>query len=297
MVTRPLADLETDEQLDVAWRRGAPVREGEALHLVVAWWLDEPERTGQVGSLARASWLGRGEAQAGEGEPLALCFQRPGKLECAPPIGSTKISRRQLRFRPAPGEAVAVECVGRRRLLHNGREVGACVVRTGDTLTLEDAVVFLVESRPEALPGLRAYRGPFPFGQADPHGIVGETPAAWRLRASAPLRDASEGEVSYLAALPSRDVVVAGNQQVTRDWWARRSRFELFVSDAVLEEARRGDGDAARRRLGFLDGVPVLAIHPDAERLAGSFLSAAALPSKTMPFTLPFPPSTAWTFS
>lgn len=86
--------------------------------------------------------------------------------------------------------------------------------------------------------------------------------------------------VSYLAALPSRDVVVAGNQQVTRDWWARRSRFELFVSDAVLEEARRGDGDAARRRLGFLDGVPVLAIHPDAEGLAGSFLSAAALPSK-----------------
>ncbi len=86
--------------------------------------------------------------------------------------------------------------------------------------------------------------------------------------------------VSYLAALPSRDVVIAGNQQVTRDWWARRNRFELFVSDAVLEEARRGDGDAARRRLGFLDGVPVLAIHPDAERLAGSFLSAAALPSK-----------------
>jgi hypothetical protein len=101
------ADLETDEQLDVAWRREAPVREGEALHLVVGWWLDEPERTGQVGSLARASWLGRGEAQAGEGEPLALFFQRPGTLEGAPPIGSTKISRRQLRFRPAPGVAAS----------------------------------------------------------------------------------------------------------------------------------------------------------------------------------------------
>jgi predicted nucleic acid-binding protein len=88
--------------------------------------------------------------------------------------------------------------------------------------------------------------------------------------------------VSYLAALPSRDVVVAGNQQVTRDWWARRNRFELFVSDAVLEEARRGDGDAARRRLGFLEGVPVLTIHRDAERLAQSFLSAAALPSKAV---------------
>jgi predicted nucleic acid-binding protein len=86
--------------------------------------------------------------------------------------------------------------------------------------------------------------------------------------------------ISYLAALPSRDVVVAGNQQVTRDWWARRSRFELFVSDAVLEEARRGDADAARRRQGFLDGIAVLAIHRDAERLAASFLAGAALPRK-----------------
>jgi len=86
--------------------------------------------------------------------------------------------------------------------------------------------------------------------------------------------------VSYLAALPSRDVVIAGNQQVTEDWWARQNGFELFLSDALFEEARGGDGDVARRRLGSVDGVPVLAIHPDAERLAESFLSAAALPSK-----------------
>lgn len=86
--------------------------------------------------------------------------------------------------------------------------------------------------------------------------------------------------ISYLAALPSRDVVVAGNQQVTRDWWAKRSRFDLFVSDAVIEEARRGDGEAARRRLAFLDGIPALAIHPGAERLAASFLTTAALPKK-----------------
>ncbi|MBN1608545.1 MAG: type II toxin-antitoxin system VapC family toxin [Polyangiaceae bacterium] len=86
--------------------------------------------------------------------------------------------------------------------------------------------------------------------------------------------------ISYLAALPSRDVVVAGNQQVTRDWWARRDRFELFVSDAVVEEARPGDSDAARRRLALLDGVPVLTVHADAQALAERFLSQATLPSK-----------------
>jgi hypothetical protein len=45
--------------------------------------------------------------------------------------------------------------------------------------------------------------------------------------------------ISYLTALPSRDIVQAAHQQITREWWARRSRFELFVSQAVLREAAR----------------------------------------------------------
>jgi hypothetical protein len=43
--------------------------------------------------------------------------------------------------------------------------------------------------------------------------------------------------VSYLAASPSRDIVVAAHQQITRDWWDRRDRFELLISQAVLDEA------------------------------------------------------------
>jgi hypothetical protein len=86
--------------------------------------------------------------------------------------------------------------------------------------------------------------------------------------------------VSYLAARPSRDVVVAAHQQVTRDWWDRRAEFDLFVSDPVLEEARRGDREAAQRRLVFLEGIPVLTAHPDALGLARSFLAEAALPAK-----------------
>lgn len=43
--------------------------------------------------------------------------------------------------------------------------------------------------------------------------------------------------VSYLAATPSRDIVIAGHQRVTREWWKGRNRFELFVSQAVVDEA------------------------------------------------------------
>ena len=64
--------------------------------------------------------------------------------------------------------------------------------------------------------------------------------------------------VSYLTAWPSRDLVLAAHQQVTREWWSHRERFELLVSDAVLVEAARGDGAAAARRLAALAGSPVL---------------------------------------
>jgi len=63
---------------------------------------------------------------------------------------------------------------------------------------------------------------------------------------------------SYLVAAPTLDIVQSAHQQVTREWWARRERFDLFVSRPVLAEAGRGDTTAAARRLGWQDrtGVP-----------------------------------------
>ena len=85
---------------------------------------------------------------------------------------------------------------------------------------------------------------------------------------------------SYLTAWPSRDVVRAGEQQVTRDWWARRSGFDLRVSSLVLLECGAGDSDAAALRLAALDGVPVLAQTAEAETLAETLLREVPLPAK-----------------
>ena len=47
---------------------------------------------------------------------------------------------------------------------------------------------------------------------------------------------------SYLAGRPSRDLIVAGHQQITREWWeVRREKFELYASELVLNEVRSGD--------------------------------------------------------
>jgi hypothetical protein len=74
--------------------------------------------------------------------------------------------------------------------------------------------------------------------------------------------------------------VVAGHQQVTREWWAGRSDFELFVSDAVVEEISRGDPAAASKRLAVVDGISVLSPVPEALELARNFISGAAMPAK-----------------
>ena len=87
--------------------------------------------------------------------------------------------------------------------------------------------------------------------------------------------------VSYLAVRPSRDLVVAGNQQVTRDWWETRGgECEVFVSDVVVTECAAGDPTAASEREVFLTDLPVLATTEEAEALADVLLSAMALPQR-----------------
>lgn len=86
---------------------------------------------------------------------------------------------------------------------------------------------------------------------------------------------------SYLAGRPSRDLVIAGNQELTREWWdGRREDFDLYVSQFVLDEANDGDADAARRRLDVLDGLAELEINDEAVRLAEKLVSEGIVPSK-----------------
>ena len=55
--------------------------------------------------------------------------------------------------------------------------------------------------------------------------------------------------VSYLNARPSRDIVIAAHQALTRRWWRGRRDYSLFVSQIVTDEAALGDRVASARRL------------------------------------------------
>jgi predicted nucleic acid-binding protein len=87
--------------------------------------------------------------------------------------------------------------------------------------------------------------------------------------------------ISYLTARPSRDEIAAAHQRLTRDWWEhRRARFDIYVSELVVQEASRGDAVAARARLEAVEGYPVLRIDAVARGLADRLLRGAVLPSK-----------------
>jgi len=71
--------------------------------------------------------------------------------------------------------------------------------------------------------------------------------------------------ISYLTARPSRDLVMAAHQEVTREWWQNQRRaFELFYSEAVRNEAAMGDTQAAAQRLAVLNEMQLLEIPLDA---------------------------------
>jgi hypothetical protein len=83
---------------------------------------------------------------------------------------------------------------------------------------------------------------------------------------------------SYLTAWPSRDLLRAAHQQITREWWATRQAFDLYSSRLVVEECQAGDPQAASDRMAALAGIPLLDDTPDVARLAQALARGVPLP-------------------
>jgi hypothetical protein len=173
----------------------------DALHLVVAWACDQPELVGYSAPIQTTSLLGRGEQLPEDPAPrVAFSWYRPSGQNKGPALTGSRISCWQLWISPLPGGALAVKSLGRCPLLLNGELVQSCEARPGDTLLLQDSLLLLVVSRPVLwFTAWGAKEVPFQFGAPDPHGIIGESQAAWELR----------GAIGF-AAQSSQHVLVHG---------------------------------------------------------------------------------------
>ncbi len=85
--------------------------------------------------------------------------------------------------------------------------------------------------------------------------------------------------ISYLTSRPSRDIVIAGRQAITLDWWENhRQRFDLRISVLVEEEISQGDVNAANLRLDKVSEIPSLLISDEATKIAELLLLNGAVP-------------------
>jgi hypothetical protein len=85
--------------------------------------------------------------------------------------------------------------------------------------------------------------------------------------------------ISYLASKPSRDIIIAGRQAISWDWWDNhRHRFNLRISVLVEEEIGKGDPQAIKRRLSLAKNISCLSISDTAIQLAEALLIENAVP-------------------
>jgi hypothetical protein len=86
--------------------------------------------------------------------------------------------------------------------------------------------------------------------------------------------------ISYLTARPSKNIIEAGHQQSTYQFWDKRKEFDLFASELVLTECAAGDPEASSKRLAALRGIPLFDITSQSLELAKDLVMAGIVPTK-----------------
>ena len=87
--------------------------------------------------------------------------------------------------------------------------------------------------------------------------------------------------VSDATALPSKDLILAARQIVSREWLeTAKSKYSLHSSFLVRKESLKGDTDAAARRMEALKGMLELEADERAFELAGKLISGKAVPKE-----------------
>jgi predicted nucleic acid-binding protein len=77
-------------------------------------------------------------------------------------------------------------------------------------------------------------------------------------------------------------MIVAAQQQVTAEWWnGPHRKYELYISEAVIDECAAGDHDVSGRRLRFIEKLSVLKITAEVVQLALIYGKLLAIPEKS----------------
>jgi DNA-binding NtrC family response regulator len=204
---------------------------------------EAPRRVGAFIAVPRSASVqsyifGRGGARATDDAlRLSAVLQRPGENFRLPPFESTALSRVQLQI-SATSSGLRLRNVGRCSLSVNGRLCSDAIVRCGDLVEIGRLLVLLCSERVEAMPD-DGWRASHVHGEPDEDGIVGESPAAWRLRQDIRFVAEREGHVLVLGSSGTgKELVAAAIHRLSRTskpWVARNAAtFPQTLVDAEL---------------------------------------------------------------
>src|SRR5688572_12084798 len=86
--------------------------------------------------------------------------------------------------------------------------------------------------------------------------------------------------VGHIAGRLHPDPLVALRQQVTREWWREEvPRYNVFISQLVLEECSEGDPSAAAERLEVVKDLDLLEVSAEVDGLADGLIAGKAVPA------------------
>ena len=85
--------------------------------------------------------------------------------------------------------------------------------------------------------------------------------------------------VGHLAGRIVRDPLVAARQRATRNWWrAESSKFQVLISQLVLDECSGGDPAAAGERHEVVKDLDLVESSDDVDVLANALIAGNAIP-------------------
>lgn len=87
---------------------------------------------------------------------------------------------------------------------------------------------------------------------------------------------------SYITSKINRDLVIAAQQQLTREWWeTARFDYQLYISEAVIAECGQGDEELSKRRLEVIKGIKILNLTDEVVNLANVYYKLLSIPEKS----------------
>jgi hypothetical protein len=86
---------------------------------------------------------------------------------------------------------------------------------------------------------------------------------------------------SYAMAWTSKELIAAARQTMTREFWEKeRHKYDLYVSQYVIDKIQDGDRGAAQKRLEFVSGIHVYPKTAKVDALAAMYQKLLDIPDK-----------------